>query len=66
MGQRNSISCFTDKENLNVAERRLTQHIQLTSFAQISASPKLRICWGTLSAMLAVALKRFKTENGIK
>ena len=23
----------------------ITQNIRLTSFAQISASPKLRICW---------------------
>ena len=26
-------------------QQRITQHIRLTSFAQISASPKLRICW---------------------
>nr|AAU83352.1 hypothetical protein GZ27E7_26 [uncultured archaeon GZfos27E7] len=31
---------------------RLTQHIRLTSFAQISATPKLRICWERYTTLL--------------
>lgn len=44
---RGSVS-LRENEKVQIMSVLFEPYIRLTSFAQISASPKLRICWKTL------------------